>query len=72
MLEAYRDHGDPQFRIREGIAAAPARLAGLERLGIDRRALTNALEREGVKSFADSYEQLVVGIVAKAGALAGR
>ena len=68
---AYRDHGMPALRIREGMAAAPGRLAALTRAGIDLDGITRALETEGVASFAASYASLLAGIEAKMGALAG-
>jgi transaldolase len=68
---AYRDHGMPALRIREGIAAAPGRIAALRQAGIDLEGITRALETEGVASFAASYASLLGGIEAKMGALAG-
>ncbi len=69
---AYRDHGRPAVRIREGVAAAPAQLKALAELGIDLAAVTHELELDGVAKFAASYASLLAGIDAKAGALAGR
>ena len=70
-LDAYRDHGQPAIRIYEGIARAPGQLAGLAASGIDLARVTAELETEGVASFAASYNSLLSGIEAKAGALAG-
>lgn len=70
-FEAYRDHGQPTVRIREGMAAAPAQLAALRQAGIDLDEVTKTLEREGVASFAKSYTELLAGIEVKAGALVG-
>jgi transaldolase len=67
---AYRDHGKPAVRIREGMARAPEQLAGLAASGVDLAAVTATLEREGVASFAASYASLLAGIETKAGALA--
>lgn len=69
---AYRDHGQPQHRLEEGIKAAPARLEALATFGIDLAAITRDLEEDGVQKFAASYHSLLAGIDAKAGALAGR
>jgi transaldolase len=69
---AYRDHGRPAVRIREGVAAAPAQLEALAQLGVDLAAITRELEKDGVARFASSYTSLLAGIDAKAGALAGR
>ncbi|HEX9894804.1 MAG TPA: transaldolase [Gemmatimonadales bacterium] len=71
-FDAYRDHGQPETRIREGMAQAPAQLAALHEAGINLDDVTATLEREGVESFAKSYTQLLAGIEAKAGELVGR
>ena len=68
---AYRDHGNPAVRIRDGVAAAPAQLATLNGLGIDLTAVTRELEEAGVAKFAASHRSLLAGIEAKAGELAG-
>jgi transaldolase len=69
---AYRDHGRPEARIEEGIAAAPGQLEALDELGIDLAAITRELETDGVAKFAASYASLLAGIDAKADALVGR
>jgi transaldolase len=68
---AYRDHGRPEVRIHAGIAAAPAQLAELARLGIDFARVTRELEDEGVAKFAASYAGALAAIEAKATLLAG-
>ena len=70
-FEAYKDHGKPEIRIREGIAKAPAQLAALAKAGIDLDEVTKTLEVEGVASFAKSYAELLAVIEHKAGALVG-
>jgi transaldolase len=70
-LDAYRDHGQPAVRIEEGIAKSESQLAALTDAGIDLARVTAELETEGVASFAASYNSLLSGIEAKAGALAG-
>jgi transaldolase len=69
---AYRDHGRPAVRIRDGVAAAPAQLQQLAALGIDLSAITAELEADGVAKFAGSYTSLLAGLEAKAGLLVGR
>jgi transaldolase len=69
---AYRDHGRPAVRIREGIAASTAELKALGEAGIDLAAVTRELEEDGVAKFAASYRSLLAGIEAKAGELVGR
>lgn len=67
---AYRDHGEPAVRIAEALEAAPARLAALRAAGVGLDAVTRELEVEGVEKFAASFQSLLRGIDAKAGALA--
>jgi transaldolase len=69
---AYRDHGRPAVRIREGIAGSQAELKALAATGIDLAVITRELEEEGVAKFAASYRSLLAGIEAKAGQLVGR
>jgi transaldolase len=68
-LEAYRDHGKPEVRILEGVAAAPALLEALARAGIDLARVTHELEVEGGEKFAASYRSLLAAIDAKIGQL---
>lgn len=66
---AYRDHGRPTPRIAEGIVEAGTTLRELAALGIQLDEITRALEVEGVKSFAASFESLMGVIEKKATAL---
>ena len=67
---AYRDHGRPAVRIRDGIAEAPGgQLRALAGQGIDLAVITRELEHDGVAKFAASYRSLLAGIEAKADAL---
>jgi transaldolase len=57
-LRAFADHGDVQNALSiAGVANATLRRAQDE--GIDLAAVTSELEREGVRSFCDSYHQLL-------------
>lgn len=67
---AYRDHGKPAQRIREGVAEAELVLRELGNAGIDLDEITATLEREGVASFAASFASLLSVIERKAAALA--
>ncbi len=67
--DAYRDHGQPEVRIHDGISAAQDTLASLGALGIDLKQVTAELEKEGVEKFAASYDSLLASIEAKIGAL---
>jgi transaldolase len=66
---AYRDHGKPAQRIREGVAEAELVLREFGNVGIDLQEITTALEREGVASFAASFASLLSVIERKAAAL---
>ncbi|MGH7586868.1 MAG: transaldolase [Gemmatimonadales bacterium] len=68
---AYRDHGRPELRIPQAIAAAPGQLAALAEAGVDLDRVTRELEQDGVEKFAASYRSLLAGIEAKSGALVG-
>jgi transaldolase len=57
-LRAFADHGDLEHAV--GIAgAANATLRRAHNAGIDLGAVTSELEREGVRSFCDSYRELL-------------
>lgn len=58
-LNAFRDHGQPRASLTEGLDEAEADLDRLVRLEIDLAQITSALQREGVASFARSFDQLL-------------
>jgi transaldolase len=64
-FEAYRDHGNPQVRIREDLAGAHAVLPGLAGLGIDTAGIFRELEEEGIKKFSDSFDALLKAVAEK-------
>ena len=64
-LEAYRDHGRPVSRVAESFDEDAAVLAGLGALGIDLDAITATLQRDGVESFADAFDELMVALEKK-------
>jgi len=64
-VEAYRDHGKPAARIRDGREDAARKLAQLGEIGIVMAAATQQLEDEGVKKFIDPFEKLLASIEAK-------
>ncbi|HLY12176.1 MAG TPA: transaldolase [Planctomycetota bacterium] len=70
-VAAYRDHGKPASRIREGTADAARKLAQLKEIGVDLAAATQQLEDEGVKKFIDPFEKLLASIEAKRKAVLG-
>jgi transaldolase len=61
-MDAFRDHGNPAQTVGEGVDEAAADLAALERAGVRMEQVTDQLEKEGVKAFADSFEALLLAI----------
>jgi transaldolase len=64
-LRAFADHGRVARTVDADVPAAERVLAGAARAGVDLAAVTAELERDGVRSFADSYAQLTGCIQAK-------
>jgi len=65
-LDAFRDHGEVRGETAaEAPEAARQLLDELARLGIDLDAITERLQREGVASFAKSYDDLIAALRAK-------
>jgi len=64
-VDAYRDHGNPQVRIREDLPGARAVFRQLSELGIDTAAIFRELEDEGIKKFADSFDALLKAVSEK-------
>ena len=58
-LHAFADHGDVDQALDADLAEAERVLAQAAEAGLDLAAITAELEREGVESFSDSYEELV-------------
>jgi len=69
---AFKDHGKVAPTLASDLDHARAVMDSLEGLGVDYRALTDKLEADGVKAFADSYESLLAGVMAKKAALVQR
>jgi transaldolase len=64
-LRAFADHGDVGRALSVDAGAAEETLRLAARAGIDLDAVTAQLEREGVRSFCDSYHQLLACIETK-------
>lgn len=58
-LEAFINDGDVAVRLRQDVDAAERHLARLEELGLDLRAISDALEEDGIARCADSYTETV-------------
>jgi transaldolase / glucose-6-phosphate isomerase len=62
-MDAFRDHGVVKAdAVEQDLAGAKAIMAGLEKQGISLKEITDELVKEGVKSFADSFDKLL-GVV---------
>lgn len=62
---AFRDHGRARARLEENLDEARPVLAHLAEVGIDLRHVTQQLQDEGVKAFADSFNSLMASITSK-------
>ena len=65
--DAFNDHGEVAATLENDTAGALQNLVELEALGIDLRAATQQLEKDGVAAFADSYHNLLQAIEDKVG-----
>jgi len=63
------DHGRPRPGLRSGLPEARRLLDELAFVGVDYDELTDALEREGVRKFADSFDSLMESLRENQGAL---
>ena len=61
----FRDHGVVARTIDKDVPAAHAALEALEKVGVHYAQVTQQLQDEGVKKFADSFHQLFQGIESK-------
>jgi transaldolase len=68
-LRAFAEHGDVEQALDADPAAAQAILSSAAEEGVDLERITGELEREGVKAFCDSYNELVACIESKLGSL---
>jgi transaldolase len=71
-LEAFRDHGNVLPTLEEGMGEADALLDRVRGVGINLDGITEQLQIDGVKAFADSYDQTLEAIDSKKGELAAR
>jgi transaldolase len=58
-IDAVRDHGLARSTIEEDLDGAKTVLACLEEAGLHMADVTEQLKREGVKLFADSFDELM-------------
>jgi transaldolase / glucose-6-phosphate isomerase len=58
-LESFRDHGVAEVTITRELAQAQAAIEQIEAMGISMASVTQELEQEGVKAFAEAFSQLL-------------
>ncbi len=66
---AIRDHGRAALTLEEGIAECHALVARLGEIGIDLKAVTEKLQRDGLTAFVNSFDTLAESIEAKRDAI---
>ncbi len=64
-LDAFRDHGQAAVTLTQGLDGARRVFAELESSGISIARVTQELEDEGVKAFADAFSALIAAIEAR-------
>ena len=64
-IEAFRDHGQAKITIHDGLEEAEKLPRELRGVGVELDQVTEQLEKEGVKSFSDSFFTLLNEIAAK-------
>jgi transaldolase len=64
-LGAYRDHGEPEARLEQGVEEARRVLERLPELGIDIDKVTRQLEDEGVEKFNKPFDKLMEALTQK-------
>lgn len=65
-LDAFRDHGHPASRLTKDLDEAEAVLLAAERVGLSMTAITDRLLEEGLQSFSDAFDRLLVAVESRA------
>ncbi|MGA3091177.1 MAG: transaldolase [Terriglobales bacterium] len=61
-LDAFRDHGKPRASLTEDLDSARQTMADLASVGIVMRDVTDKLTADGVKLFADAFDELLAAV----------
>jgi len=64
-INAFRDHGRVRLTLDKGMEEAERALAELKQVGVDLVSITEQLQRDGVKAFIDSFDQLLAALAGK-------
>ncbi len=70
-ITAFQDHGEVSRTVDQDYPGAHETMRKLAEVGIDMAAVTKQLEIEGVKAFADSFDDLLKGMADKTAKLKG-
>src|SRR5919199_419461 len=68
-IQAFQDHGRVAQTLTDGLDEAHRLFDDIREAGVDYDDVTQTLEQEGVKKFADSFSELLDGITSKRGEL---
>ena len=69
-IEAFCNHGQARRMLDKGLKEAEQVLTGLGRVGVDLESITEQLQQDGVRAFADSFDQLLSALEEKRQVLA--
>jgi transaldolase len=69
-IEAFQDHGEAAATLEEDVGEARAAFDRLADAGVDMEDVGRTLEEEGVRKFADSYQELLDDVKQKRDAMA--
>src|SRR5580704_9296123 len=61
-LDAFRDHGKPRLSLTEDLDGARKTMADLAGVGIGMKDVTDKLTADGVKLFADAFDELLAAV----------
>jgi transaldolase / glucose-6-phosphate isomerase len=61
-LEDFRNHGKPRASLEENVDGARKTMVDLARVGISMKAVTDQLTEDGVKLFADAFDELLAAV----------
>jgi transaldolase/glucose-6-phosphate isomerase len=61
-FDAFRDHGKLRNSLIEGVDAARRTMETLPKIGISMKEVTDKLTKDGVKLFADAFDQLLAAV----------
>ena len=70
-ITAFQDHGEVALTLEQDLAEAHGVFERVAEAGVDYDDVVDTLEREGVQKFSDSFSELLDGVRAKRGELAG-